>query len=136
MFFKKLKSLFKKDIPKLSEAKEDIAINHPASISFWTAGIKFESRLDNLLTSKIKDQVLLIREPENPIDKNAIHVKTKSGSSLGYVGKNRATLLAPMFDTYKIEGVGHIVELKSDLKNELYGVKVCLPVSEEVLSIV
>ena len=135
MFFKKLKSLFKRK-PKPVEAKEGIVINHPNSISFWTAGIKFESRLDNLLTCRIKDQVLLIREPDNPIDKNAIHVTTMNGSSLGYVGKNRATLLAPMFDTNKIDGVGYIVELKSDLKNELYGVKVCLPVSEEALSIV
>lgn len=135
MFFKKLKSLFKRK-PKPVEAEDEVVINHPGSISFWTAGIKFESRLDNLLTCRVKDQVLLIRGPENPIDKNAIHVTTMNGASLGYVGKNRATLLAPMFDTNKIDGVGYIVELKADLKNELYGVKVCLPVSEEALSIV
>lgn len=135
IFLSKLKSLFKKEKPASSKAKE-VDANHSSSISFWTAGIKFESRLDNLLTCRVKDQVLLKREPDNPIDKNAIHVKTMDGASLGYVGKNRATLLAPMFDTSKIEGVGYIVELKSDLMNELYGVKVCLPVSEEALSLV
>lgn len=131
MFFKKLKSIVKRKRSKFSENSK-VDVKHPSSINFWTAGIKFDSRLDNLLTCKVKDVVYLIREPENEMDKNAIHVMTSKKKSLGYVGKNRAILLSQMLDTKIIDNVGYIVTLQSDLKNELYGVKISLPVPEEI----
>lgn len=133
MFLKKLKSLFHK---KKSDSLEvtDVGINHSASISFWTAGIKFDSRLENLLECRVKEPVYLIREPDNEIDTNAIHVMTKNNKSLGFVGKNRAAFLAQMLDSKEIENVGYIVTIQSDLKNELYGIKISLPVREEIIS--
>lgn len=132
MFFKKLKSLFKREETD-SAQNRGVDPKHSASISFWTAGIKFDSRLDNLLGCKVKDAVYLIREPHNANDKNAVHVMTAKKKSLGYVGRNRAALLSQMLDAKTIENIGYIVALQSDLKNELYGIKISLPVSEEVL---
>lgn len=103
------------------------------AITFWTAGIKYESRLDTLLQCKIKDQVILVREPDNRVDKNAIHIKTSNNKSLGYVGTSRAAILSALLDDHKIDDKGYIVALESNLENNLYGVKIALPLSKEII---
>ena len=49
------------------------------TISLWTAGIKYESRITNLIDCKIHEKVTLERQPKNKVDKNAIQVIKKDG---------------------------------------------------------
>lgn len=131
MLLKKLQSLFFKKKEVSDKIQKDVIIASQ-TISLWTAGIKFDSRLEHLLSCRIKDKVLLVREPENVNDSNAIHVKTIDDKSLGFVGRNRAVFLAQKLDDGEVEAVGYVIELKSDLKNELYGVKISIPVTDTV----
>lgn len=130
MFIKKLKSLFGKDNREISD-NGLLDSKNWVSVDFWTAGIGYDSRLDNLLNRKIKEKIFLVREPGNPTDKNAIHVKTADEKSLGYVGKNRSVNLAPLIDNNEVGIEGYITSIQADLGNTTYGVKVSLPVSEQ-----
>lgn len=130
MFIKRLKSLFRKDHKTIPE-RDVIDPKNTESIDFWTAGITYDSRLDNLLNCKIKEKVFLIREPGNPSDKNAIHVQTTDKKSLGYVSMNRAAKFAPLIDNNQVGSVGYITSIQADLGNTTYGVKVSLPVSKQ-----
>ena len=134
MFIKKLKSLFRKEREIISD-NGLLDSKNTASIDFWTAGIIYDSRLDNLLNCKIKEKVFLVREHDNPNDKNAIHVKTKDEKSLGFVNKNRAANLAPLIDSKEVGIVGYITSIQADLDNTTYGVKIALPVSEQAAGI-
>ena len=134
MFIKKLKSLFRKEREIISD-NGLLDSKNTASIDFWTAGIIYDSRLDNLLNCKIKEKVFLVREHDNPKDKNAIHVKTKDEKSLGFVNKNRAANLAPLMDSMEVGIVGYITSIQVDLDNTTYGVKIALPVSEQAAGI-
>lgn len=42
----------------------------------------------------IGERVLLIREPNNPYDRNAIQVKNVMGNQVGHIGRNIAAKLA------------------------------------------
>lgn len=131
MFLKKLKSFF-------TERKQKVAkiplldLNTPISIDFWTAGITYDSRLNNLLDCKIQEKVLLVRESDNQTDTNAIHIKTGNNKSLGYVSKSTAGNLAPLIDNKQLNPIGYITSIQADLGHSTYGVKVSLPVSEQV----
>lgn len=43
----------------------------------------------------IGERVLLVREPNNPYDRNAIQVKNVMGDQVGHIGRNVAAKLAP-----------------------------------------
>jgi len=43
----------------------------------------------------IGERVLLVREPNNPYDRNAIQVKNVMGNQIGHIGRNVAAKLAP-----------------------------------------
>lgn len=130
MFIKKLKSLFRKEREIIS-GNGLLDSKNTASIDFWTAGILYDSRLDNLLNCKIKEKVFLVREHDNPTDKNAIHVKTRNKKSLGFMSKGRAASLAPLIDSNQVGIVGYITSIQADLGNTTYGVKISLPVSDQ-----
>ncbi|KAG9316303.1 hypothetical protein JVU11DRAFT_2334 [Chiua virens] len=55
------------------------------------------------------EQVTLVREPNNPYDRNAIQVKNIGGAQVGHIPKNAATRLAPLLDRrlITVEGVMH-----------------------------
>jgi hypothetical protein len=42
--------------------------------------------------------LVLVREPSNPHDRNAVRVQTLSGTSLGHLSRDDAMLLAPIID--------------------------------------
>jgi hypothetical protein len=44
------------------------------------------------------EQLQLVREPDNPHDKNAIRIRRLNGDDLGYVPRNNAAELAPKVD--------------------------------------
>jgi hypothetical protein len=124
MFKNIINKIFKKNQHALVNDIEPICLEGVKTISLWTAGILYESRINNVLSCKVHDEVLLIREPNNGSDLNAIHVRTLKGESLGYIGRSRAAKIAPLIDENKIDPKAYITELKCDLSKEIYGVKI------------
>ena len=98
MFKRIVNKIFKKNAVKDTM---QVQLDGQRIISLWTAGIKYESRINHVLNCKVHDEVLLEREPNNEMDKNAIHIKTLNGFSLGYVGKLKAEKRAPLIDEKK-----------------------------------
>lgn len=131
MVLKWFHKFFSRDRYKSSLKSELSELNQ---ISFWIAGTSYEKRKKNILRCKISETVLLVREPDNEFDANAIHVKTKLGQSLGYVGKMKALELAPILDNNSIPNHALITELKCNLSDDAYGVKISLFISQEIYS--
>lgn len=130
MLLSRIKNLFKRRknqaFPNDQEAENTLFIN------CWTAGIRFDNRLKNLLECRIKDPIVLVREPNNPVDGNAIHVKTTCGKSLGFVEKQIAKRIAPEMDSGRMVATARIINIKSNINNKNYGVKIAIPVSLEI----
>src|SRR5690625_4239174 len=134
--FRRIKNVFKakKESENSTLVIENHHINSP-QLRLWTAGIKYDNRIHNLLSCRIKEKINLVREPENESDPNAIHVKREDGSSLGFIGKKYAKTLAAELDAGKIRSIGYIINLKADLKNAYCGVKITIPVHEELFNV-
>ena len=132
MIFKQLRSIFKSKNPTTVTSISTEVLGE-STISFWTAGVKFDNRLENVLKCQLKEPLTLLREPDNEIDTNAIHIKTLNNLSLGYVGKFRAVKLAPLLDNNQLDKIAYLTELKCDLANKIYGVKITIPVSKDIL---
>jgi hypothetical protein len=87
MFKRIVNKIFKKNVVTAVNDPKPIQLDGLRIISLWTAGVKYESRINNVLNCKVHDEVMLARESNNEIDKNAIHVKTLNGLSLVYIGR-------------------------------------------------
>ena len=124
MFKRIINKIFKRNTDTIVNHKKPIQLDGLKVISLWTAGIIYESRVNNVLNSKAHDEVLLVREPNNGSDSNAIHVKTLNGDSLGYVGKLKAMRIASLIDEGKIASKAYIIDLKCNLSKDIYGVKI------------
>ncbi len=70
-------------------------------------GVTYDGRQDNInQICESTDELVAVREPENPYDKNAIHIyiKTDDGKkvremkSCGYINRHLAKDLAPLMD--------------------------------------
>jgi hypothetical protein len=105
------------------------------TITLWTAGIKFETRINSLMGCKIHEKVILERQPNNEIDTNAIHIKRKNGQSLGFIGKAKAQLLSTLLDNQNAEPIATIINLKCDSRKENYGVKLSIKIKPECMNI-
>ena len=125
MFKRIVNKIFKKNAVKDTM---QVQLDGQRIISLWTAGIKYESRINHVLNCKVHDEVLLEREPNNEMDKNAIHIKTLNGFSLGYVGKLKAEKIAPLIDEKKIISKAYIINLKCNLSKDIYGVKIAFTI--------
>lgn len=123
-FLKKLKGNSKKQ-------EKELSFENKRVITLWTAGINYDSRDVNVKRCRLSEQVLLIRELDNPVDQNAIHVKRKNGESLGYIGKGRAQQIAPLIDSNQIDPIAQIIALKCDISQPIYGVKIAIPLPLE-----
>ena len=67
-----------------------------------SVGLKYELRWKNLTALKVGDPLLLVREPLNPHDKNAIRVQSTTSLDLGYLRRSLAEILAPLMDTGQV----------------------------------
>jgi hypothetical protein len=118
---------------KSKKSEDDFSIkNYTHYISFWTAGLGYENRSQEVLKCNLNEVVELVREPANEIDSNAIHLKRKNGNSLGYVGKDLAEKIAPLLDQEAIKPLGQIISLKCDPNDKAYGVKVAVGITENL----
>jgi single-stranded-DNA-specific exonuclease len=63
-------------------------------------GVTFENRQAVVALLTEREQVFLIREPDNPFDPNAIKVIRWDHQQVGYVNRELAKVLAPRMDRY------------------------------------
>lgn len=62
------------------------------------SGTQYEGRSERIERVKVGDKLKLVREPDNPYDKNAIDVQNSAGS-LGHLPAHIAEMLAPLLDS-------------------------------------
>lgn len=62
------------------------------------AGVSFNGRQAYLKNLSIGDPLVLVREPDNNYDENAIKVTTIGGVQLGYIKAKLAEGIAPLMD--------------------------------------
>ena len=75
-------------------------------------GVTYEGRQQVIAHLKLGETIVLKREPNNPYDSNAIRVERLSdGKQIGYLKREKAALLAPMFDRAGGSIVGKVYEL-------------------------
>lgn len=70
-------------------------------MEFYTkvVGVSFDGRQRIIRQTKVGETLSLVREPNNPYDRNAIMVLNSSGSQLGYISKDVASNLAYNMDS-------------------------------------
>ena len=67
------------------------------NVKLKVVGVTFEGRQEIIKQLNKDDVITIRREPTNKFDKNAIMVVSEKGQ-VGYIGKDYATILAPMMD--------------------------------------
>jgi|SRR5690554_3666983 len=67
-------------------------------IELSVAGVTFDNRQEVLARMHVGETLWLVREPQNPYDRNAIRVQRVSGEQVGYIPRGFAAALAPAFD--------------------------------------
>jgi len=87
-------------------------------------GVTFENRQENIKKIRAGETILLIREPNNPYDENAIAVKTRSGLSLGHISRESAFELAPRLDRLGHSLEGKVLAVTGGDKGRSYGVNI------------
>lgn len=70
------------------------------SLETKVVGVTYEGRQSIVALLKIDEDVLLVRDPGNPYDGNAIKVIRKDGQCFGYISSLIAASLASKFDKY------------------------------------
>ncbi len=62
-------------------------------------GVRYHTDIETIRSIKVGDELLLIREPENPRDANAIEVLVaETQAMIGYLDRDYARILAPLLD--------------------------------------
>ena len=78
------------------------APSHSANLPLETkvVGVTYEGRQTVVALLEVGEEVLLVREPDNAYDNNAIKVTRKDGQDFGFLSRHLAARLAPDFDKY------------------------------------
>ncbi len=72
----------------------------PQVIETKVVGVTYEGRQKAIADMEENEKILLVREPDNPFDCNAIAVKRINGRCIGYLPREKAAELAERFDIY------------------------------------
>jgi cold shock CspA family protein len=70
------------------------------SLETKVVGVTYEGRQSIVALLRTGEEVLLVREPDNPYDGNAIKVIRKHGQCFGFISRHLAASLASKFDKY------------------------------------
>ena len=81
------------DADNFHENKEQI-------LDIRVVGVTYEGRQAIVSKLTLNEEVLLIRDPHNPFDKNAIKVTRRDGEHFGFIGRDLAARLANKLDAY------------------------------------
>ena len=65
-------------------------------MEFYTkdAGVTFDNRQRLIRRMSVGENISLVRDPNNPYDKNAIKVINSSGDQIGFISKELASTMA------------------------------------------
>ena len=74
--------------------------DHKTPIETNVVGVTYEGRQSIVALLKVGEKVLLVREPNNPHDNNAIKVIRQNGQCFGFISRSGAASLASRFDEY------------------------------------
>jgi hypothetical protein len=80
--------------------KHDASLVKSPPMEVRVVGVTYENRQGVIAVMKENEQVLLVREPDNPFDCNAISVRRTNNSSVGYLPRELAARLARVFDEF------------------------------------
>tara|TARA_R110002050_G_scaffold300212_1_gene468202 strand:+ start:3468 stop:4649 length:1182 start_codon:yes stop_codon:yes gene_type:complete len=119
-FFRRLKTRFFSEVPLYS-----LDPNLPR-YNFWAAGLNYEDRAEGVRSCTIQEVVCLVREPENPHDPNAVHIKRLNGKSIGFIGKLHSQKISDLISSGSIPGFAIVTQLKCDVENDIYGLRISL----------
>lgn len=74
-------------------------------------GVTFCHRQETISKLRIGQPLLVVRDPINPYDKNAIKVLTMSGEQVGFLDRNLAAMLSERMDHFGREITGVVSAL-------------------------
>jgi single-stranded-DNA-specific exonuclease len=74
----------------------------PQLMTTRLAGVSFHDRQGIIAKLRVGDQVMLLREPENPHDPNAIKVVNGAGNVIGYLPSVMAAAVALLLDQHGV----------------------------------
>jgi hypothetical protein len=80
---------------RLSKAEDE-----DLSMETRIAGVTYENRQSIIADMEENEHVLLVREPENSFDDNAVSVKRINGRQIGYLPRELAAKVAPRLDAH------------------------------------
>jgi hypothetical protein len=86
--------------------------------SVAVVGVSFDNHQDVISKLRVGDRLVLVREPENVYDPNAIAVKTESGEKVGYIDRITAEDIARGLDSLEKR---HIPAEVADITGGLTG---------------
>lgn len=70
-----------------------------ASANFMVAGVRYEGRPEVIRRHvRERDQVFMVRDPNNKYSRNAIEIRTAQGYQIGFAPEDDAVELAPLLD--------------------------------------
>jgi formylglycine-generating enzyme required for sulfatase activity len=93
-------------------------------IETWIAGVSFENRQEIIRKLYNGQKVILIREPQNMHDNNAIAVTTLSNEKIGYLNRELALKYSSFMDLINYKIVGTILTLSKSKNSSNIGVKI------------
>ena len=92
---------------QLNPAESEI----PTTFQEKVVGVTHENRQEIVKKLSVGEKGFLVRDPDNPFDRNAIKVVTRAGEHFGFLRRELASLLAERFDEQGKPVVAHIVAL-------------------------
>lgn len=97
------------------------------------AGVTFEDRQNIIKTLQPGDELVLVREPHNSHDRNAIRLDRQDGQTIGYLNAELAAEMAPELD--RGQGYQCAVSAVTGGQERLYGVNVVVIRQEAALPV-
>ncbi len=79
---------------------EPAVLSRRKIINSYIAGVSFENRQEIINKLRIGDTLKVTRDYENQFDPNALGVYTREYDSVGYIPKDLAAEIAPIFDEF------------------------------------
>jgi hypothetical protein len=83
----------------------------PQVVETKVVGVTYEGRQKAIADMEENEKILLVREPDNPFDCNAIAVKRINGRCIGYLPREEAAGLAGKFDIYGKAVSGKVIAI-------------------------
>lgn len=72
-------------------------------LRFESRGTKYEGRTEQIEKVKTGDEILIVREPENPFNSNNFRLLTKKENSIGNMPAELCNVIAPLYDDGSLE---------------------------------